>query len=322
MQSLKRSIGWAAALAAVVGVVFGLVIATAVPAGAATGVAFLKSGVDARAALLGHAVTSSVDDASACFWNPAGLAAAGRPELLLTHTESFADLRHEYFAVTQPLGELGPLGGAATAGLSFNGIWTDNLEGYDEAANPTGSFGYSAYEAAVALGSEVRWGLTIGGSLSYLREDIGNYSATGWTGGVGVQWKPEVWGAGGAPVSLGLAVRNIGPGMTYISEEFELPLTVQGGVTWTHRRPGRANSVRIAAEVRHVRDEGSAFLAGAEYGFLDLLSLGLGYQTAHDTRDLSVGLGAHRGGFDLHWAYVPFSEDLGDEHRFSLRVGL
>lgn len=39
-----------------------------------TGLAFLKNGVDARAAILGQAMTSLADDAAACYWNPAGLA--------------------------------------------------------------------------------------------------------------------------------------------------------------------------------------------------------------------------------------------------------
>ncbi|MFH1142979.1 MAG: PorV/PorQ family protein [Candidatus Eisenbacteria bacterium] len=281
------------------------------PAWSATGLAFLKNGVDARAVLLGQAVSSVVADASAVYWNPAGLARLNRPQLLLSHVESFAALRQEYAAVTQPVGR-------ATAALAFNGMWTDDMDGYDRYANPTGKVGWAAYEAAVALGREISPGLALGASLSYLRESIGQYGASGWAAGAGVQWAP--WSARG--VCLGLNVRNLGPSMQFIAEDVRLPLTVQGGASWSFHPSGSASSVLVAGELRHVRDEGTAMLWGAEYGYQDMLSLGLGYRTSHDTRDLSVGIGAHPGRWSLYWAYVPIAEELGDEHRFSLRVNL
>jgi hypothetical protein len=280
-------------------------------AGAATGLAFLKNGVDARAALLGQAVTSVVADASAAYWNPAGLARMEAPQLLLSHVESFADLRQEFGVVTQPLG-------IATAALFFNGMWADDMEGYDGSANPTGNVGWSTYEAAVALGRQLSEGVTLGASLSYLRENIGAYGASGWALGAGAQW--VLWK--GAPVRCGLAVRNLGPAMQFITEDFELPLTIQGGASWRYHPSGAASALLVSAELRHVRDEGTALLWGAEYGYQDLLSFGLGLRTGHDTRDLSLGIGAHPGRWELHWAYVPIAEDLGDEHRFSLRVTL
>ena len=173
--------------------------------GAATGLAFLKNGVDARATMLGHAMTACVDDASACYWNPAGLAGGERPQLIFSHVESFADLRHEYAAVTQPLH-------GATVGLAFNGLWTDNLEGFDEIGESTGSFGYSAYAASLAAGLRGPWGTRLGVGGAYLSETIGSYSATGWSADVGCQWSPQP----GSPFTVGLAARHIGPAMKFI----------------------------------------------------------------------------------------------------------
>jgi len=281
------------------------------PARAATGLAFLKTGVDARAAILGQAMSAHVAGPSACHWNPAGLAETQRPQLLVSHIESFADLRHEYAAVTQPLGGM-------TAGFAFNGSWSDNLEGYNEIGEPTGEFGYSAYEALLSLGTTGPFGTRLGVGAKYISESIGSYEATGYAADLGVQWAPAV----ATPLRLGLSVRNLGPAMSFIEEEFDLPLTVQGGVAWQRPLAGLQGELTLAADVRHVRDQGTGLLAGVEYGYRELLSFGVGYQGGEDTRDLSLGLGAQRGRFAIHWAYVPISEDLGDEHRFSLAVDL
>ena len=278
---------------------------------AATGLAFLKNGADARAELLGQAVTSVVGDASASYWNPAGLALLSQPQLLLCHVESFADLRQEFGVITQPLGSM-------TAALSFNGMWAEDMEGYDGSANPTGTLSWSSYEAAVALGQRVSTQLALGASIGYLRESIGQYGASGWSLGAGAQWAPLRTPA----LRLGLAVRNIGPSMKFIDDEFRQPLTVQGGASWLFRPGQAASALLVSADVRFVRDEDAALLLGAEYGFQDLLSLGVGVRTGHDTRDMTVGIGAHPGRWGLYWAYAPIAEDLGDEHRLSVRLDL
>ncbi|MBD3237522.1 MAG: PorV/PorQ family protein [Candidatus Eisenbacteria bacterium] len=279
-------------------------------AGAATGLAFLKNGVDARASLLGQAMSSVVGDASACYWNPAGLARRDTPQLLLSHTEGFADLRQEYLAALQPAGPF-------TFGLFFNGLWTDNLEGFDRAGNATGSFGVSSFAAGVSAGREVYGGLLLGATGKYLREDIGVYSATGYAFDAGLQWRCRRMEG----LQFGLTVQNVGSDMKFLVEEFSLPLAVQGGVSW--RRPtGAGGRLLVAADLRHVQDEGTGLLVGVEYGYREMLSLGVGYQGGHELRDVGFGIGAHPGRVDLHWAYMPMAEEMGDEHRVSLRVDL
>ena len=53
--------------------------------GATVGLSYLKIGVDARAAAMGEAYTSVTKDASATFWNPAGLAGSDKNSIVLMH---------------------------------------------------------------------------------------------------------------------------------------------------------------------------------------------------------------------------------------------
>ncbi len=285
-----------------------------------TGLAFLKTGVDASSALVGEAVVSHVGDASACHWNPAGLASLESAQLMVSHIESFADLRHEFGAAVQPVG-------GVRAGLFFNGIWTDDIEGYDRQANPTGKFGYASYALGLALGTAVTSSLDAGLAVKYLNESIDAYSATGWAADLGVQWDAgSVWGAfarpNGPTLNLGAALANLGGQVSFIDESIDLPLTFQGGATTTWPFDSIAGRVLVALEGRRVRGEDPAALMGVAYEFRELLKLGLGYQAGRDTRDLSLGLGVRQRGVAFHWAYQPIREDLGDEHRFSLGLNL
>ena len=65
-----------------------------------SGLSFLKIGVGGRATGMAEAFTAVTDDASATYWNPAGLMHASRNQLSLTHNEWFEDIRSEYVVFT------------------------------------------------------------------------------------------------------------------------------------------------------------------------------------------------------------------------------
>jgi hypothetical protein len=284
---------------------------------ATTGLAFLQNGVDARASLFGEAMTSHVDDASACFWNPAGLAHVEGALLHVTHVESFADLRHEYASAVQPLFD-----GDLVAGIYFNGLWTDDLQGYDSAANPTGAFGYSSYSAGISLGGEIGRGFNAGAGIKMINSSIENYTASGWAMDLGLQWIPSDDG----PLEFGVALTNYGSAINFevsgfTGDDFDLPTTIQGGVAY-HKPLSTAGELIFSLEARKTKERDAALLGGFEYTYRQTLSMGVGYVGGSDTRDISLGIGFHQGRFNFAWAYIPVGEDLGDENRFSLGIDL
>jgi hypothetical protein len=72
---------------------------------ASTGVAFLKIPVGPRICATGEATAAYVDDASALYYNPAGIASVPTHSALRAHNQGFLDMDQEY--VTEVSGSEG-----------------------------------------------------------------------------------------------------------------------------------------------------------------------------------------------------------------------
>jgi hypothetical protein len=71
---------------------------------------FLKLGVGARALGMGEAFVALAGDASATYWNPAGLVAVSQRQVLFMHAEQFGDaLNHDFISFAMALEEQGAI---------------------------------------------------------------------------------------------------------------------------------------------------------------------------------------------------------------------
>ncbi|MDZ7413622.1 MAG: UPF0164 family protein, partial [candidate division KSB1 bacterium] len=80
-----------------------------------TSACFLEIEVGARALAMGGAFVATANDASALYWNAAGLARLSRSELHLGHTQWLADMRYDFAGIALPLGSFGTLGASLCA---------------------------------------------------------------------------------------------------------------------------------------------------------------------------------------------------------------
>lgn len=299
----------------------GLVAALAlpVPAHAAdpglTVLSFLKLGAGARAASLGEAYVAVSDDAASTYWNPAGLLQIEHNDILGAHNEWIQDLRHEFVA-------FGARRGKHAVGLSFMGLYTDDIQSRDETGQITGSFGFSnsAFSGSYAFQAADRVGL--GATVRYARESIigapeGDNTLSGFAFDFGGTWDTPMDGLRAA-----VAVRNLGGQFSYDFEgaqSFDLPTTIQAGVAF-RRADARGGGLTLSGDVISARGDDTSLRVGAEYAYRGQFLLGAGYKTGLDNENVSFGVG-YDNNIRVNYAFTPVYSDLGNSHRIALGYG-
>jgi hypothetical protein len=291
---------------------------------------FLKIGVGARPLAMGGAFVSVADDATAPYWNPAGLVQMTQREVMLMHASQFGGaVRHNFLDVVFPLGGDKPSAVALSViYLSVDDIkvTTDALIGTDPDGNPildeTRIRSESAYDLGVllsygkAFSPKVSWGV----NLKLIRQSLVDAGASFGVGAdLAFLWRPTdritagarladvtttqiYWDSGNREV-VGRSL-TLG-GSTLIPVEF-----LQGSL-----RP--ALDVVLAFEEIESAQFGSGsisgdVLLGGEYWFRQVVALRAG----SDAGDFTAGAGVRYKGFSVDYAYLGH-EELDATHRVS-----
>lgn len=258
-----------------------------------TGANFLKIPVGARASAMGGAFTALADDATALYWNPAGLAQLSQAELSATYNSWFQEVSQGYLSFAFPA-----LGG--TFALGANYVNMGSLEGRDSQGELTGDFGASDIQANLgyAFGKKVMFGFSAG----ILQDRIKDSTETTFLGTGGILFKP------GEKFSLGIAYQNLGQPLG----ESPLPATLRGGLAL------KLGSLTLSFDMVSPNDNDSYFCGGIEWALGSLVVLRGGYTDGQDVGEgYTAGIGFRSSTLSVDYAYVPYG-DLGDTHRVSL----
>ncbi|MFQ5651479.1 MAG: PorV/PorQ family protein [bacterium] len=278
----------------------------------AAGLAFLKLGVGARASALGEAYTSMSGDATATYWNPAGLAALSTSQLTFTHTEWLQDISNDFLAVAFP-------GFGGTVGVS---LYANRVDGIERrvipTAEPIGTI--DANDIAASLSYGRYWGdqFSAGVTVKYLYEKIYIESAAGYAFDFGVGLQPFE-----GPLHLGVVVQNLGSMDDLLDQAVQLPTTVRAGASYQIEFAALDGALVVAADGIKVRDQDAHVNVGAELVLKHHLAFRFGYQSGFEEKAFGGGFGLNfQQRYHLDYGYAPFSSNLGDTHRFSLSVDL
>jgi opacity protein-like surface antigen len=259
-----------------------------------TAAKFLSIPVGARALGMGGAYVGVASDATAMFWNPAGMARANQTEVVVNHAAWLADINYNWGGVMLPVGSAGVVGVSVTS-LSM-GEMERTTEEQPEGTGQTFSAG------SFALGVSYATGLTdwfsIGGTVRYVNEHIWNSNATGLAVDIGTLFTTPfeglTFGAGisnfGTKLQMSgddlLVQKDISPNngnnanvnANLSTETFDLPLCLRIGIAYQPIADDD-QSLIFAVDASHPNDNAENVNVGVEYSALQrILAVRAGYK--------------------------------------------
>jgi hypothetical protein len=271
------------------------------------GLDFLNVPVGTRAAGMGGAFIAVADDASAAYWNPAGLTRVQR-QILFSHNAYIVDMKQEYLSAVTNFGRWSIAG-------SFNIFDVGTIEQLDNSGEPTGSEEFRPYDLAAgfSIATEALEDLSLGTTVKAIMSDIGVETTAGVLFDVGAIWEGLADG-----FTVGMAVRNLGPSFTYIDEPFDAPLSIRGGAAYRFGLSSVNSNIVVSMDVERMTGGDAETFIGGEWYYGEYLCGRLGARPNHDTQKYSAGFGVHYRDFIFDYAYLPFKSDLGNSHRMGV----
>jgi hypothetical protein len=201
-------------------------------------VPFLLISPGARPGGMGEAGVAYANDATAIYWNPAGLAfqyedpeTDYKGEVSLMHSKwlpqfNFSDLWYDYLAGRYYLEDIGMIGGSITYLNLGKNIHTD------EVGNELGTFDSFEYAIAASYATKLKDNLSLGVNLKFIQSNLSDIQigaenrdgkSSSFAVDLGVMWIPA-YGFLGNRLTFGANLSNFGPKMTYIDEDQADPL--------------------------------------------------------------------------------------------------
>jgi len=287
--------------------ILGLVFVTSIsaeefaPVGTAVA-QFLEIGLGARSTGMGEAVTAVIDDASAVFWNPAGLADVHSISVYSAYNTWYAGISFGGLAAAFKIGNLG------TVALSTVYLMTDDME-ITTIENPNGTGEYFAI-SNLSLGLTYSRYLTdkvsIGVTTKLVQEAYWDYSYKTWALDLGTMYRTGFHG-----LNIAMSILHFGPEVKFSGdyidysddksyaaqppepksfETYSLPVNFRFGVSMdvinsnTHR-------LKTAMDLVHPNNNLEQYNFGLEYSLRNLIFLRSGYRLNRDEGGLAIGAG-------------------------------
>ncbi len=303
--------------------------------------AFLNYGAGARSLAMGKTFVGIADDASAAYWNPAGLATLEKPEITALYANLYEKTGYSFAAGVYPLSksdrvvEVQQEGTASgkgveksygTIGLAIVNLSSRGFQLRDEYNYELGEGGVSESAAILSYGTRLQmadggWQIAVGTNLKVVNQNVNTKSDTGYGIDLGVLWSGKVVSGRVVenlftPLTVGFSLQNIiAPQLTLIDEADEYPLSATLGLSYKFFN----DSLLTAVDLNKTANRQVKVHLGTEYTLAQMFSIRAGL----DETEATFGMGVKWQNYSLDYAFAYHDawkgyEDLGISHRFGL----
>lgn len=306
---------------------------------------FLAIGVGGRALAMGSAQVAIVNDVTAGYWNPAGLARIDYPQVALMHEEHFGSLvNYNYGAVAIPYGKDMTFG-LSIIRLSVDGIADTRLAGLDANGNPLPTDQYQNFSrlnySMISEFSNTDWAFYLsfakrhsdnfywGANVKLIKRNIAEFSAMGIGFDLGAFYNPI------NNLFLGVNIQDITTTLVAWStgrNELITPTAKIGGAYAVKFLGGTILPAidfdlrfenRRTASTFNLGPVSFDFHGGFEYNYKNIFAVRAGY---NDVKEFTLGAGVYLPKLRVDYSFARMSgsevDRLPDSHRISLILTL
>jgi hypothetical protein len=295
---------------------------------------FLKLGVGARGVGMGESFVAVANDASALYWNPAGLTQFQGEQVLVAHTEYVADIKHDYLGGVYHLTE------NDAVGLSFVSLHMKDMEITTE----TQPFGTGRYFTFGDMGIGLTYArkmtdqFSFGATVRYVEETLDvlkmrsvmvDLGTLYWTGLGTARFAVAISNFGSDVAPAGTLTQLDGNTVSSF-QTFSLPTVFKLGFA-IEPLENEEHRLTTSIQLNHPNDNSEHVRLGAEYAWRNTLFLRGGVkrtigqrllgadETSEESFSLGAGVKIDAGISTLSFDYA-FSDfnRLGSIHRISM----
>ena len=279
---------------------------------------FLKITVGARAAAMGGAYVAVADDASALYWNAAGIARVetDKSQLQFNHAIWPADMKFSQLGYVFHTKRI-----PGAIGISLRSLYMDPMvetTAYqpDPFVGTGRTFDAGYMTAGLTYARSFTDKFSAGVTANFIHEGLAELSQNTFAFDLGTLYDVGTMG-----MRIGMAISNMGTDVTFIERSARIPSVFRVGTSATLFQTADQKLLG-SFEFSHPPDNSERLNVGAEYAFHNYVFLRGGYNVNYDAEGIAGGIGfrfpvSFAGTADFDYAYTDM-KILGAAHRFTL----
>jgi hypothetical protein len=267
----------------------------------------LSTSPAARPVAMGESYAAVSDDASALFFNPAGLAWLDQAQLSVMHVNYLGGGLYETAAFVTPFSD------RIGFGLHFGFLNYGDFDRRDDFGNLTGRYTARDLSAGVGGGLEIAKGLSLGVRSAWISQTIDRNTRNGLWWDLGLLARPS------KSFRIGVDLKNMGVAENGGAPPFE----TQWAAAWRWVEVKTLNAIWISAGASLVPHGGDRLNVGAELDHQQRIFFRAGWSPVLEDnglgiiQGLSLGLGLRARRLQIDYAFT-LQDKMGEIHRFSL----